>query len=206
VAVLDGRSEIRWPRLWHHPLATVVSLVPIALAFVVARYPGERVDQHISHARWIPPNIVTAWLGARDSSNAPIATSVHDLLFNGGVDEVTRHRKSFFSNTLVLPEFDGPRAAGIDDPKKLDGDNIKHTLVLRGRHLKGAVLTHADLRKADLEAAKLERAVLVGARLDNANLQNASLRDARLRGASLEGTRLQDADLGGTELEGTRRE
>jgi len=208
-AVLDARGDIRWPRLWRHPLATLVSLVPIALAFVVARYPGEWVDHRVGNRRWIPPNAVTAWLGARDPENSPIVTSVHDLLFNGAVDEVTRRRKSLFSNTLVLPELDGLAAAGIDDPKKLEGDGIKHSLVLRGRHLKGAVLTNADLRKADLEAAKLEGATLdharlQGARLDRANLQGASLRDAQLEGASLEHAHLEGANLAGTQLEGAR--
>ncbi len=173
-AVLGGRSEIRWPRIWRYPVAAVVSLVPIALAFVVARYPGEWVDEHVGHTRWIPPNPVTAWLGARDpEKNTPTATSVHDLLFNGPVDDVTRRRKSLFSNALVLPEFDALAAARIDDPKKLDG--VKHSLVLPGRHLKGAVLTHADLRKADLEAAKLE-----GARLEGANLAGTQLEGSRL--------------------------
>jgi hypothetical protein len=208
-AVLDARGDIRWPRLWRHPGATLATLVPIALAFVVARYPGEWVDRHVGSLRWIPPNPVTAWLGARDPKNSPIKTSVHDLLFNGAVDEVTRRRNSLFSNTLVLPEFDGLAAAGIDDPKKLEGDGLKHSLVLRGRHLKGAVLTNADLRKADLEAAKLEGAMLdharlQDARLDGANFQGASLRHAQLDGASLEHAHLQGANLAGTMLEGAR--
>jgi hypothetical protein len=28
-AVLNGRSEIKWPRLWRHPVLTLASLVPI---------------------------------------------------------------------------------------------------------------------------------------------------------------------------------
>jgi len=206
-AVLDARGDIRWPRVWRHPVAVLVSLVPIALAFAVARYPGEWVDEHVGHVRWIPPNRVTAWLGARDWQHGPVATSVHNLLFNGDVDDVTRRRKSFFSNTLVLPEFDGLAAAGIDDPKKLDGDRLKHSLVLRGRHLKGAVLTRADLRKADLEAAKLEGAnlqgaQLQGARLNRANLQGASLDFAELRGARLVGAQLQGGSLVEAQLQG----
>jgi uncharacterized protein YjbI with pentapeptide repeats len=213
-AVLDARGDIRWPRLWRHPVAALVSLVPLALAFAVARFPGEWVEKHVGDARWIPPIHRQAWRNANDGQRfaapfpiPPRWTSVHNLLFNGDVDDVTRRRKSLFSNTLVLPEFDGLAAAGIDDPKKLDGDGIKHSLVLRGRHLKGAVLTHADLRKADLEAAKLEGAnlqgaQLQGARLNRANLQGASLDFAELQGARLVGAQLQGGSLVEAQLQG----
>jgi uncharacterized protein YjbI with pentapeptide repeats len=213
-AVLGAHGDIRWPRFWRHPAVTLVSLVPIALAFVVARYPGEWVDHHVGTTHWIPPYPQEAWHEAKDWRgladawlHEPGWTSVHDLLFNGDVDDVTRRRKSLFSNTLVLPEFDGLAAAGIDDPKKLDGDGIKHSLVLRGRHLKGAVLTHADLRKADLESAKLEGANLAGAqlqgaKLDRAQLQGASLDRAQLQGASLLRAQLQMASLDNAKLQG----
>jgi len=150
-AVLGGRSEIRWPRLWRHPAAVVASLVPIALAFVVARYPGEWMDERVSQTHWIPPYPRQAWQEAKDwrgFANAwvcqPGWTSVHDFLFNGDVDGVTRRRKSAFSNTLILPGFDGLAAAKIDDLKKLD--SIKRTLTLRGRHLEGAILTSGSLQ------------------------------------------------------------
>jgi hypothetical protein len=208
-AVLDGRSAIHWPRLWRRPVAVVFSFVALWTGFIVARYPGEWVDHYAPDTAWIPPNAFTAWLGAEDCAGHPIATSLHGLFFEGEIDDVTRRRKSFFSNTLVLPEFDALKAAGIDDPKKLDGDEVKHTLALRGRHLKGAVLTHADLRKADLEAAELEGANLVGAwlqgaRLDKANLQGAFLENAQLEGASLGNAHLEGANLSGTQLQGAR--
>jgi uncharacterized protein YjbI with pentapeptide repeats len=78
---------------------------------------------------------------------------------------VTQRRKSLFSNTLVLPSFGALEAAKIDDPKKLDNGSFKHSfsLVLRGRHLEGAVFTSADLRKVDLNDAQLQGASLVGA-------------------------------------------
>jgi hypothetical protein len=181
-AVLEGRSEMRWPRLWRHPGAALISLVPLVLAFVVARYPGEWVDRHVGSRHWIPPYSRHTWQEAEDWQefltawiDEPGWTSVHNLLFNGEVDDVTRRRKSLLSNTLVLPGFDGLAAAGIEDPKKLEGDGVKHSLVLRGRHLKGAILSHSDLRKADLEAAKLEGANLDGARLQGARLDGANL-------------------------------
>jgi uncharacterized protein YjbI with pentapeptide repeats len=48
---------------------------------------------------------------------------------------------------------------------KLDNGSFKHSfsLVLRRRHLEGAVLTSADLRKVDLNDAQLQGASLVGA-------------------------------------------
>jgi hypothetical protein len=143
-----------------------------------------RLDEHAGNKQWIPPNGVTAWLGAKDQRNNSIWTSFHDLLFNGEVDGVTRRRKSLFSNTLVLPAFDGLEAAKIDDTKKLD--SLKHTLSLRGRHLESAIFNSADLRKTDLEGAQLQgaslfRAELQGAMLDHAQLQGASLDIAELR-------------------------
>jgi hypothetical protein len=117
-AVLNGRSEIKWPRLWRHPALTLASLVPIGLAFTAATSPGEWLDEHVGKRQWIPPNSIMAWFGQKDSKGQPIRTSFHDLLFNGEVDDVTGRRKSLFSNTLVLPSFDALEAVKTDDPKK----------------------------------------------------------------------------------------
>ncbi len=136
-------------------------LIPLGLAFTAATFPGEWVEDWIGKRQWIPPNGVTAWLGAKgdeDDQPQPIWTSFHDLLFNGEVDDVTRRRKSLFSNTLVLPGFDSLEAAKIDDPKKLG--SVKQTLTLRGRHLESVVFEAADLRKADLVGAHLQGASL----------------------------------------------
>jgi uncharacterized protein YjbI with pentapeptide repeats len=133
------------------------------------------------------------WIGKRQW--IPEWTSFHDLLFHGQVDETSRRRKSLFSNTLVLPAFDGLEAAKIDDPKKLD--TINHTLILRGRHLESADFVEADLRKADLEDAQLQ-----GASLPHAQLQGASLYGAQLQGASLSNTRLQGAFLRAAKFQG----
>ncbi|MGH6842605.1 MAG: pentapeptide repeat-containing protein [Methylocella sp.] len=118
---------------------------------------------------------------------------------------MTHRRKSLFSNTLVLPYFDALEAAKIDDPKKLDW--IKHTLVLRGRHLEEAYFDGADLDKADLEGAQLQGARLIGAQLqgaslEGAQLQGAALADAQLQGASLNNAQLQGAWLNAARLQG----
>ena len=169
-AVLDGRSTLMWrlqrrgkgwPALaGRYIVGLTACLVPIGLVFTAATFPGEWLDEHAGKRHWIPPNRVTSWLGQKDW------TSFHELLFNGEVDNVTRRRKSLFSNTLVLPEFDALEAVKIDDPKKLDF--VKQTLTLRGRHLEGAIFYFADLRKADLREAYLQ-----GASLYNAKLQGA---------------------------------
>ena len=50
---------------------------------------------------------------------------------------MTRRRKSLFSNTLVLPGVRCARSREDRRFKKLD--SVKHTSVLRGRHLEGAI-------------------------------------------------------------------
>ncbi len=213
-AVLNGRSKLMW-RLerrgkgWPGVLALtgryiaglIACMIPVVLAFTAATFPGEWMDAHIGKWKSIPPNPLTAWLGAKDSQDKPLSTSFHDLLFNGEVDNVTRRRKSLFSNTLVLPAFDALEAAKIDDPKKLD--TVKHTLTLRGRHLESAVFYSADLRKADLDGAQLQGTSLEGAELQSASLVNAQLQGALLSEAQLQGTRLYDAHLQGASLQGT---
>jgi len=215
-AVLNGRSRLMWrlerrSERWPGVLALTgryivgltASLVPIGLAFTAATFPGEWMEEWVGNKQWIPPNGVTAWLGAKDEHGKPISTSFHDLLFNGEVDDVTGRRNSLFSNTLVLPEFDALEAAKIDDLKKLD--TVKHTLILRRRHLESAVFSDADLRKADLEGAQLQGASIGdarGASLNSAQLQGASLNFAQLQGAVLKWANLQGASLDGAQLQG----
>ncbi len=199
-AVLASRSTILWPRPWHSRVLAflaLLSLIPVGLAFTAATFPGECMDEHVGKKQWIPLNALAGWLGAKDLYGTPRWTSFHDLLFNGDVDLVTRRRASWFSNTLVLPSFDALEAAKIDDPKKLDNESVKQSLVLRGRNLEGAVLARADLRKADLEGAQLQAAELF-----NAQLQGASLQGAQLQGASLFAADLQGASLFWAQLEG----
>ncbi len=189
-----SKFELRLP-LVGGPFALVFS-------FVMARFPSEDI---VGDDRWIPANAVTAWLGATDWTGRRIPTSFHDLLFSGSVDNLTRRRKSLFSNTLVLPGFDLLKAAKIDDEKKLEW--AKHTFSLRGRHLEGAVFGGADLRKADLSGAFLREAWFDGAHLqggslDGAQLQGAFLQYAQLQGASLDGAQLQGAWLLSAELQG----
>jgi uncharacterized protein YjbI with pentapeptide repeats len=210
-AVLNGRSKLMWRlerrgKSWPGVLALTgryiaglaACLIPVGLAFTAATFPGERMEDWIGNKQWIP-------LGAKDGQGKPISTSFHDLLFHGDVNPDTGGRGSPFSNTLVLSGFEALQAAKIDDPKKLG--IVKHSVVLRQRHLENAVFYNADLREADLTRAQLQgaslaRAQLQGASLEGAQLQGASLREAQLQGASLEGAQLQGASLDDAELQG----
>ena len=198
-AVLDGQSKIAWPRVWRHKVFTVVSLVPIWLAFITATFPGELIDEWIGPWEIIPQNRVTAWLG-QDGW-----TSIHNVLFHGKVDQTTLRRKSHFSDTLVIVDFDAMEAAKIADPEKFDA--VKQTLILRGLNLEGAVFLNADLRKVDLTEAQLQGASLAGAQLqgailDSAQLQGATLDWAKLQGANLNNAKLQGANLNNAKLQG----
>jgi Pentapeptide repeats (8 copies) len=171
---------------------TLVSFVPIGLAFTTATFPGEALD-YAGKKQWIPPNPLTALLGATNEKNEPVWTSFHDLLFNGQIDNVTRRRKSLFSSTLVLPWFDALEATKIADHKTLD--SVKHTLVLRGRYLESADFNYADFRKVDLTGAQLEYAWFIETSLQGASLGKVQLQGASLIGAQLQGARLDDAQL-----------
>jgi hypothetical protein len=89
-AVLNGRSEIKWPRLWRHPVLTLASLVPIGVAFTAATFPGDTVDDWIGKKQWIPPSPLTAWHDQRDWSQFITTwlgqndwTSFNKVLFSG---------------------------------------------------------------------------------------------------------------------------
>ncbi|WOJ91256.1 pentapeptide repeat-containing protein [Methylocapsa polymorpha] len=205
-AVLASRCEIQWPRLWRHPVATAASLIPIGLAMIVARFPGEWMDAQIANRQWIPLNLAAIGLEEKNPKAPPKWTSFHDLLFNGDVDELTLRRKSLFSNTLVLPKLDALKAAKVDN---LDG--VTETLTLKGRHFENAVFNEADLRKANLDGANLRgasfyQAKLQGARFYQSELQGARLEDAELQCASLGGAKLQGASLAGAVLLGAYAE
>jgi hypothetical protein len=149
-AVLNSRSKLMW-RLestgkgWRSRVALTgryiagltACLVPIGLAFTAATFPGERMDEWVGERQWIPPNRFTAWLGQKDSKDQPVWTSVHNLLFNSRFYEGYSPNPSLFASTLMLSYFDALQAAKIDNSKKLD--TVKHTLILKNRHLEGAV-------------------------------------------------------------------
>jgi len=200
-AIAERREALQRLVPRRHLGLLIAGIVPIGLAFTAATFPGEWLDDLVGRRQWIP----SLRAAGPDGQGEPGWTSVHDLLFHGEIDEVSRRRKSLFSNTIVLAGFDAPAAAGLSDRGALEAARM--TVAFRGRRFEGAILIGADLRKADLSGAALD-----GARLDRADLQGATLEDARLRratlveaslgGAVLKLARLQDARLDGAQARG----
>jgi uncharacterized protein YjbI with pentapeptide repeats len=191
--ILSGRGARRgWTSSPAIALGIVSSFAVLIFSWTVATYPGEWPEK-LPSIRFIPAQSLLSKQPSNGSGPEPI--SLHEWLFAGKIDDITRRRKSLFSNTLVLPGFDIYEALKIDDPTKLDWK--AHLVDLRGRHLERAVFDAANLAKVDLSGAYLE-----GASLDNAQLQGASLASARLQGASLLWTGLQSASLAQAQLQG----
>jgi uncharacterized protein YjbI with pentapeptide repeats len=180
-----GRRKIRRRII---PVA-VISLAPLLLAFTIATFPGELLDRKLPAVRFVPtkwpmsksgPGQTDRMVPARsddkeergkpkDDSVAPKGwTSLHELLFAGDVDLISRKATSLWSNRLVVPGVD------VNDRVKLklntEGDIsiTSEAFSLRGRQLEGAVLIDARLRKTDFSAAQLQDAVL-----DRADLREA---------------------------------
>ena len=150
----------------------------------------------------IPPNWFTAWLGARDAIDPAGVDVVHDLLFNESHRRAQPRRRSLFSNTLVLPDFDALGAAALDEFKL---DATKQTIVRKWGHFEQAIFRGADLRKVNFENAHLEGASFLPGedaecQLYNANLEGADLYQAALQDASFNSARLGLANLRGADL------
>jgi uncharacterized protein YjbI with pentapeptide repeats len=203
--ILAGQAEIdkaRWRPSWIGALSMAATAAVVVFSWTVATFPGEWEQQPLAWITSIAPPALNKWRSA-----------ANEWLFNGPVDEISRRRESWFSNTLVLPGFSLYEALNIDDPKKVEWHNLFDA---RGRDLKGAVfdgalLPHTDFTGARLEGASLigaqlqgasfERAYLQGALLLNAQLQDAKLGNAQLQGAMLGNAQLQRAQLSGAQLQ-----
>jgi uncharacterized protein YjbI with pentapeptide repeats len=177
-SILSARDDFRRRRPWTTwaapTLGVVSSFAAVMFSWNVATFPGEWQEDHFpSFGR----------------------LSLHDGLFVGDVDFNTRHRKSLFSNTLVLPGFNLYEALKIDDPRKVARDYV---LYLRGRDLKGAIMNGASLPKVDFTGAQFQG----GATLEYAHLEHSNFQGARLQGMRLTGAHLQGAGFGGAQLQG----
>lgn len=194
----DERRLQWWTRL---PAAAATAAVLIISGLVVT-FPGEWLEQY-SGGKWIPPNRFTAWLGARDAIDQPVWTSFHDLLVNGPYDERNQRRRSLFSNTLVLPDFDALGATATDESKL---DSAKQTVARKWGHFEQAIFRGADLRKVNFENAYLEGAIfyqakMQGAQFYKANLEGADFYQAKLQGAQFDSARLGSVNLQGADLQ-----
>ena len=179
-----------------------VSFLPLLLAYTVATFPGEWLEEEVPTVRLFPTSL-RAWqlptVEAIQKDGSGWAT-LHEILVAGEVDPVTRRPVSLWSNRLVLLDF------AIGDRLKFDSENklsiSSKTVSLRGRRLEGAVLVVAHLPKADFAGAKLNGATLTIADLSNAILDGADLIGADLRFAHLSNVDLIGADLTGADLTG----
>jgi hypothetical protein len=116
-------------------IAALLTMSTLVFACAIATIPGEWQENHLP--------------------GRSVLLAVRKVLFFGDVNETTRRRASFFSNTLILPGFNIYEALKIDDPAKIEW---KERLVdLRGRDLNDSVLTFAVLARADLTGAHLQR-------------------------------------------------
>ena len=147
-----------------------------------------------------------------------VHTPITRFLFEGKIDQASGKARSPFANRLSAPD------QNLIDPKQLAEGGV--TVSLRGRDLRGAVLSRSDLRGADFTGSDLTDAVLAGAKLTRASfacadsiritgctdlrgadlarsaLENAVFDNAQLDGASLEGAKLSQASLANASLTG----
>lgn len=148
-------------------LITITSLALVVLVFVIATFPGERLEQ---------------------LADIRVTKPLHELLVAGDVDLVARRPKSIWSNRLVLPQLDVIDHAKFDTESKIASMPV--SVSLRTRDLRGAVLIGANLRSTDFAGVDLRDARLESADLRSVDFTGADLRDARLENADFRGAKL----------------
>ena len=148
-------------------LMTITSLPLVVLIFVIATFPGERLEQ---------------------LADIRVTKSLHEFLVAGDVDLVARRPISIWSNRLVLPQLDVIDHAKFDTEAKIA--SMPMSVSLRMRNLRGAVLIGANLRSADFAGVDLRDARLESADLRSVDFTGADLRDARLENVDLRGAKL----------------
>lgn len=218
-----GLSEFR---RWRVTLATAASIAAVSFVCAIATFPGEWQEENFPSLRLVPG--VSGGFEADGSPRPGRFISLHELLFEGSVDLISRRPISLWSNRLIVPGIDVVDHSKYDNADKIAA--LMETVSLRSRRLEGAVLIGADLRKTDFTGADLRGASLQGADLREAkfgcdstgwraigtgssvgsqsehtsqctNLQGAKLDGAKLQGANLKGAQLQGASVDYGELQ-----
>ena len=109
--IVAGETEIdepqRWPS-WGGPLSIAVTATVVVFSWTLATFPGEWENRPLSWIASIAPPELNKW---RSAGN--------EWLFNGEVDDISRRRVSWFSNTLVLPGFQPLRR--LEDRRPQEG-------------------------------------------------------------------------------------
>lgn len=215
------RGEWHWPR----PESPAGALVCVLIFFscLIATFPGERADSGLrdgvdidTGARFRP----NEWKEQNDSFFA----GLKEMIF-GTNQPLTRFRKLFpeqrqgiwfLSRTIDLSgRTDLIKINEVDQTEVRQANprnwrtrwRLNHTISLRERNLRGALLYRSDFRNADFSKASLQGASLEGSRLnrasfESANLMGASFVAADLRGASLSSANIREAVLDHALLQG----
>jgi uncharacterized protein YjbI with pentapeptide repeats len=215
--VRGAMTTLSWRDLRRPSVASwaMLSLAPVLLVFTIATFPSEWMDANLPSLRFVPVASSTP-----DEPNSWGMRSIHELLFGGDIDLVTRKPTSLWSNRLVLPRLD------ISDRAKGSGEAIAGAFSLRGRHLEGAVLLSAHLSNVDFTAAHLQGAYLNGADLREAKFECAEriklddqgpeptqkftvrscaqMQGAKLKGAQMQGSLARSANLEAAMLDGAQ--
>ena len=148
--ILAGQTEVeepRWRPSWGRALSLVATMGVVVFSWTVATFPGEWERPPLIRIAAIAPLALNKWRSA-----------ANEWLFNAEVDPITHWRASWFSNTLVLSDFNLYRELKIDDPKKVEW---RRTLFdARERDLKGVVFDGAILPRTDFSGAQLQGASL----------------------------------------------
>ncbi|MEF3366381.1 pentapeptide repeat-containing protein [Methylocystis sp. 9N] len=178
--ILAGSGDLRgwssWTTWANASIALVASGATFLFSWTVATFPGEWQEAPLKWFALIEPVRINA------------------AIFNGEVNDITRRRNSWLSNTLILPGF------SLYEARR--SESKEHSIDLRGRHLEGAIFREANFgEKADFTGAYLQGASLTSARLLGASLDKALLHGASLEGARLQGASFKDAWLQGVSLE-----
>ena len=106
-----------------------------------------------------------------------------------------KRRRSALLDAMTKPDLRGKDLRGaILTGASLEGANLTRA-ILEGADLSGARLEGADLYRANLSGAVFGQADLEGADLSGATLDGASLSQANLEGADLSGASLERANL-----------
>ncbi len=203
-------------------IGSITALLVALFCVFVATFPGEWTGGSLPSFRIIPTSWPSRWSKREDW------ISLHDLLFDGAIDEVSGRPRSPFSDRLI-----------VTDQSFFDKDKFAKSGVgvsLRGRDLSRAVLSRTNLRRADFTGANLDYARIDHAELEGASfgcadgslsddqgeqlhpdllppaqtwptdtctwLRRAYLAESQLQGADFRRARLQGASLHGSNLEG----
>jgi len=185
-------TTVQWARLRHSKMLALIvaSLAPVLFVFLVATFPGEWLEANVPSVQFIPQ--------ATNHGRGYNFISLHELFVGGKVNEVAGRPLSLWSNRIVLPGVDIMDNSKFDSASKIAG--LSHTIVLRSRRLRGAVLVNANLPKADLSGAQLQGAFLRNARMPGADLTFANFQGADLERADLRGVKFSNTDLIGANL------